>query len=82
MIKKFLTVALIIGVVSCNSNSNSEANSHDSTTTEVGGVENVNGNIPDTTSMGATPNSGNNQPHIDSSYADTAQKTKLQRPKG
>ena len=67
-------VTLIIGLVSCNNNSNDEANSNDSTTTEIGGVENVNGNIPDTAAMGATPNSGDNQPHVDSSYADTAQK--------
>ena len=75
MIKKFVTVALLIGLVSCNSNSSEESTTNDSTTSEIGGVENVNGNIPDTASMGATPNSENNQPHVDSSYADTAKKT-------
>ena len=76
MIKFFITAALLIGLVSCNSDSNAEANSNDSTTTEIGGVENVNGNIPDTSAMGATPSSGSNQPHIDSSYADSAKKPK------
>ena len=70
--KKFTIMALSIWLVSCNSNNNENSSTTDSTTTEIGGVENVNGNIPDTTSMGATPNSGNNQPHVDSSYADTA----------
>ena len=72
--KKLITFILIVGITSCNSNSNDNASATDSTTTEVGGVENVNGNIPDTAAMGATPNSGDNQPHIDSTYADTATK--------
>ena len=74
MIKKITAVALLICFVACNSSSNEETTSTDSTTTEIGGVENVNGNIPDTTTMGATPNSENNQPRVDSSYADTATK--------
>ena len=82
MIKKFTAVALLVCLFSCNSNSNEEATSNDTSTTEVGGVENVNGNIPDTAAMGATPNSENNQPLVDSSYADTANKTKPQKPKG
>ena len=80
--KKFIAVALTIGFISCNSSSNESTGSTDSTTTEIGGVQNVNGNIPDTTSMGATPNSPGNQPHVDSTYADTAGKTKPQKPKG
>ena len=75
-------MALSIWLVSCNGNNNENSSTTDSTTTEVGGVENVNGNIPDTAAMGATPNSGNNQPPVDSSYADTANKTKPQKPKG
>jgi hypothetical protein len=74
MIKKFIAASLVIFLFGCNSNNNEETTSNDSATTEVGGVENVNGNIPDTASMGATPNSGDNQPHVDSSYADTAKK--------
>jgi hypothetical protein len=80
--KKFIGVILLIGFMSCNGRKNENTSSTDSTTTEIGGVQNVNGNIPDTTSMGATPNSGNNQPHIDSTYADTAGKSRPQKPKG
>ena len=72
--KKLIAIILIVGITSCNSNSNDNTSATDSTTTEVGGVENVNGNIPDTAAMGATPNSGDNQPHVDSTYADTANK--------
>ena len=72
--KKYIAAALLIGFTSCNSSTNENTTSTDSTTTEIGGVQNVNGNIPDTTSMGATPNSSNNQPHVDSTYADTAHK--------
>lgn len=73
--KKFMALMLLISFIGCNGNSNETSTTSDTTTSEVGGVENVNGNIPDTTSMGATPNSGDNQPRIDSSYADTAKKT-------
>lgn len=69
--KKFIAVALVIGCISCNS-SNNETGSSDSTTTGIGGVQNVNGNIPDTTSMSASPD---HQPHVDSTYADTAHKS-------
>jgi hypothetical protein len=72
--KKLIAFILIVGITSCNSTGNDDTSATDSTTTEVGGVENVNGNIPDTTAMGATPNSGDNQPHVDSTYADTATK--------
>lgn len=72
--KKFTAVALFLFLVSCNSNSETSS-SIDSTTSEIGGVENVNGNIPDTAAMGATPNSPNNQPRVDSSYADSTTKT-------
>lgn len=59
---------------SCNSNSDDNSSANDTTTTEVGGVENVTGNIPDTTTMGGTPNS--QTPPVDSSYADTTTKTR------
>jgi hypothetical protein len=72
--KKFIGVILLIGFMSCNGRKNENTSSTDSTTTEIGGVQNVNGNIPDTTSMGAT--------HIDSTYADTAGKSRPQKPKG
>jgi hypothetical protein len=72
--KKIIAFILIVGIASCNNNSKEDTSATDSTTTEIGGVQNVNGNIPDTAAMGATPNSGDNQPHIDSTYADTASK--------
>jgi hypothetical protein len=81
IMKKFIGVILLIGFISCNSSNNENTSSTDSTTTEIGGVQNVNGNIPDT-SMGATPNSPDNQPHVDSTYADTVGKTQPQKPKG
>jgi hypothetical protein len=73
--KKFIAMALLISFISCNGNSNETTSTSDSSTTEIGGVENANGNIPDTTTRGATPNSGDNQPHVDSTYADTSTKT-------
>ena len=69
--KKFIVMALVISFISCNS-SNNETSSTDSTTTKIGGVQNVNGNIPDTTSMSASPG---HQPHVDSTYADTVHKS-------
>jgi hypothetical protein len=72
--KKLIAFIFIVGITSCNSNSNDNASATDTTTTEIGGVQNVNGNIPDTAAMGATPNSRDNQPHVDSTYADTATK--------
>ena len=64
-------VALLFG---CGGGSDSQADDafNDTVRTDIGGVENVNGNIPDTTTMGATPRSGDNTPPIDSTYADTA----------
>ena len=73
--KKIIAAALVIGFISCNSNSNETTTTTDSTTTDIGGVENVNGNIPDTTTGGATPNSPDNHPPVDSTYADTTTKT-------
>ncbi len=75
--KHIIGLALIIVFMSCNGNGESTVTSSDSSSqTEVGGVENVNGNIPDTTNTGATPQSGNNMKAIDSSYADTANKVR------
>lgn len=66
-------MALVVGLFSCNNNDGQGADtSADTTRTDIGGVRNANGNIPDTTALGATPNSDNNRPPIDSSYADTA----------
>ena len=73
--KKLIASIVIIGFISCNNANNETTSTTDSITTQIGGVENVNGSIPDTTSMGGTPNSGENQPHVDSSYADTVTKT-------
>ena len=74
--KRLFAVALLIGLFSCGNNNDGQGadTSSDTTRTDVGGVENVNGNIPDTTATGATPRSGSNTPPIDSSYADTANK--------
>ena len=73
--KRLFTMALLIGLFSCGNNEGQGADtSADTTRTEIGGVENVNGNIPDTTVTGGTPRSGSNTPPVDSSYADTANK--------
>ena len=74
--KVIIALALMISMLSCNNSKTDTSSTTDSTTSEVGGVQNVNGNVPDTTSMGATPNSGSNTPHVDSTYADTAGKAK------
>jgi hypothetical protein len=51
-----LLFAIIVIAASCNNNSDrSEADATDTTTTEYRGVENVNGNIPDTVNTGAEP---------------------------
>jgi hypothetical protein len=53
---RLLIAAFLLLTVSCNSNSgSSEADASDTTGTEYRGVENVNGNIPDTMSTGAEP---------------------------
>lgn len=71
--KQVFALALLIGMFSCNNNEGQGADtSSDTARTEIGGVENVNGNIPDTTTMGGTPRTGDNMPPVDSSYADTA----------
>lgn len=49
-------LAVILFAASCNNNSEtSGTEASDTTTTEYRGVENVNGNIPDTISTGAEP---------------------------
>lgn len=73
--KQIFALALAFGLFSCGSNEGQGGDtSNDTARTEIGGVENVNGNIPDTTATGGTPRSGNNMPPVDSSYADTATK--------
>ena len=71
MKKAFLVIAIASCFVACSGGENKADNN---TPTEIGGVENVNGNIPDTNSMGATPQGDNSAGHVDSSYADTAGK--------
>ena len=73
--KKILYTAVLYAFIACNTSGDKSSGS-DTTTSEVGGVENVNGNIPDTGTMGATPNSPSNQTTVDSTYADTAGKTR------
>jgi hypothetical protein len=46
--KKIFFALFVLAVASCNNDSDS-ANNTDTTVTNVSGVENVNGNIPDTT---------------------------------
>lgn len=49
-------LAVVLFTASCNNNSEtSGTDASDTTTTEYRGVENVNGNIPDTMSTGAEP---------------------------
>jgi hypothetical protein len=76
--KKITSAAFLILLMSCNSgDSSTKTTTADSTQTDVGRVENVNGNIPDTTLSGATPNSKDNaSTHIDSTYADTTKNSK------
>ena len=51
-----LLFAAILIIASCNNNSDmGETDATDSTATEYRGVENVNGNIPDTINTGAEP---------------------------
>ena len=51
-----ILLALVLFAASCNNHSEtSETDVTDTTTTEYRGVENVNGNIPDTMSTGAEP---------------------------
>lgn len=73
--KKLIGLALVVTLFSCNSNDGQGADtSSDTARTDIGGVENVNGNIPDTTDRGATPRTGSNTPPVDSIYADTSNK--------
>ena len=75
IMKRLFAMALLVGLFSCGNNEGQGADaSADTARTDIGRVENVNGNIPDTTATGATPRSGTNTPPVDSSYADTANK--------
>lgn len=54
--ERLLFAAILFLAVSCNSNSGkNEDDTSEATGTEYRGVENVNGNIPDTISTGAEP---------------------------
>lgn len=46
--KKILFASFVLVITSCNNDSDGSSNT-DTTVTNVSGVENVNGNIPDTT---------------------------------
>jgi hypothetical protein len=73
--KRLFAMALLVGLFSCGNNDGQGADtSSDTSRTDVGGIENVNGNVPDTTTMGSTPRSGSNTPPVDSNYADSANK--------
>ena len=50
--KKIIAALLLISAISCNSSNNSSTTNSDSTT-DVKPVQNVNGNIPDTTNGAA-----------------------------
>ena len=76
IMKRLIAMALLVGLFSCGDSNDGQGGdtTSDTARTDVGGVENVNGNIPDTTATGATPHTGTNVPPVDSSYADTANK--------
>lgn len=66
-----LLLAMIILAAGCNNDgADSNANATDSTTTEYRGVENVNGNIPDTMNTGAEPTTNYGLDSTDSSRKD------------
>jgi hypothetical protein len=66
-----LLFAIIIIAASCNNNGDrSEADATDTTTTEYRGVENVNGNIPDTINTGAEPMTNYGSDTTDTSHKD------------
>ena len=68
---RLLLAAIIVLAVSCNNNSgNDESGDTDTTATEYRGVENVNGNIPDTISTGAEPMTNYGADSTDSSNRD------------
>ncbi len=46
---KFLFAFLIICVAGCNNNGDTSSSEKDTNVTNISGVENVNGNMPDTT---------------------------------
>ena len=74
--KRLFSAAFLISLlISCN-NSNETSTTTDTTTSDIAGVENVNGNIPDTAAGGATPNSPDNTKPVDSTYADTSTKAR------
>jgi hypothetical protein len=57
MTKLFGAAVILLTMAACNNNSEGSASgsSPDSPTTQYRGVENVNGNIPDTIATGAEP---------------------------
>lgn len=66
MIKILTTGALVLLLTSCGNNGGNDTGdaSSDTAVTQYRGVENVNGNIPDTIATGAEPNTNY---HTDSS---------------
>jgi hypothetical protein len=72
--KKLLTIVAIFGIISCHSNSSN--NSSADSITDIKPVQNVNGNIPDTTN--AADITGSRKPDatkIDSTKTDSAKKS-------
>ncbi|MCU7550524.1 hypothetical protein OCK74_15505 [Chitinophagaceae bacterium LB-8] len=66
-----LLLAILLLGASCNNNGKgSETSGTDTTTTEYRGVENVNGNIPDTINTGAEPTTDYGSDTADTSSKD------------
>lgn len=60
--KLLLTAALLTGILtSCGNSSSTADTGNDTTATQYRGVENVNGNIPDTAATGAEPSTNYHQ---------------------
>ena len=76
--KKLLLIGIILAGVGCNSSGTNDASKDSSV--DVKPIQNVNGNIPDTTNGGEIV--GNKKPDstkIDSTYADTSKKIKTKK---
>ncbi|GAC1419921.1 MAG: hypothetical protein NVS1B13_24260 [Flavisolibacter sp.] len=62
--KKIFTFLMAVSLLSCNSSSNN--NSSSDSTTDIKAVQNVNGNIPDTTNSGPINGNKNDSLKVDS----------------
>lgn len=61
MVKLFCTLLIAAIFAGCGNNSQPADTSSDTSVTQFRGVENVNGNIPDTAATGAEPNTNYHQ---------------------